>query len=322
MGGLAQDFRYGNASRFGAWNGGAVVRERKVGPPGEVEGEPNRSAAQVVDAVDVADDEVLVGGRGSGEPSGSGSDGAAAPGSGRGPNADAEADAEEEALEELGNEIATIAAGIHAAEYQLLVRLEEFDRRGGWKLSGHRSCAAWLAHRTGKDEGACRQRVRTARVLVTLPLTSAAMERGELSFSKVRAITRLATPETEAEILAFALSVSAKKLEAFVRDARLYGVEDAREYARRQWETRAFVAWTDEHGMIQLRGRMPAADGLPVLRALQAFGLAVHQGAEDGRRPAAAGRRFSPAGGAGAGGRHGGPEDGRAGGARGGGGGG
>ncbi|MEX0890806.1 MAG: DUF222 domain-containing protein, partial [Gemmatimonadota bacterium] len=215
-----------------------------------------------------------------------GSDGGSEHGSDAGSDAAGAApdpESEAEALEELGNEIATIAAGIHAAEYQLLVRLAEFDRRGGWKLSGHRSCAAWLAHRTGKDEGACRQRVRTARVLVTLPLTSAAMERGELSFTKARALTRLATPETEAAILKYALSVSAKKLEAFVRDARLYGQTDPREYARRQWEAREFVAWMDEHGMVRFRGRMPAADGLPVMRALQAFGLAVHQGAEDGR---------------------------------------
>jgi len=294
MGGRKQDFRYGYAGGSGQWNGGAVVRERKVGPPAEVDVETKRSGAEVVD------DEARAGGRGSAEPSGHdpehgsgaetsrGSAEPSGPDSERGSDPadtapDPDPDAEAEALEELGNEIATIAAGIHAAEYQLLVRLAEFDRRGGWKLTGHRTCAAWLAHRTGKDEGACRQRVRTARVLVKLPLTSAAMERGELSFTKARAITRLAKPETEADILEYALSVSAKKLEAFVRDARLYGNVDAREYARRQWEAREFVAWTDEHGMVHFSGRMPAVDGLPVMRALQAFGLAVHQGADDGR---------------------------------------
>jgi len=273
MGGRTQDFRYGYAGGSGAWNGAAVVRERRVGPPGDADRETKRPVA------DVEDDEARAGGRGSAEPSGHDSEHGSDPAANSAPDPEAEAGA----LEKLGNEIATIAAGIHAAEYQLLVRLAEFDRRGGWKLAGHRTCAAWLAHRTGKDEGACRQRVRTARVLVKLPLTSAAMEQGELSFTKARAITRLAKPETEADILEYGLSVSAKKLEAFVRDARLYGQVNAREYARRQWEAREFVAWTDEHGMIKFRGRMPAVDGLPVLRALQAFGLAVHRGAEDGR---------------------------------------
>ncbi|MEX0892775.1 MAG: DUF222 domain-containing protein, partial [Gemmatimonadota bacterium] len=303
MGGRARDFTYGHAGGSGAWHGGAVVRERKVGLPGEVDGTADPVTEQV--EADAANGHVRADGRGSAEPSEldsahgsstetsrgsaepSAPDSELTPGSERGadPAADTapDPDAEAESLEELGNEIATIAAGIHAAEYQLLVRLEEFDRRGGWQLTGHRSCAAWLAHRAGKDEGACRQRVRAARVLVTLPLTSAAMERGELSFTKVRALTRLATPETEAAILEYALSVSAKKLEAFVRDARLYGHVDAREYARRQWEAREFVAWVDEHGMVQFRGRMPAVDGLPVMRVLQGFGLAVHQGAEDGR---------------------------------------
>ncbi|MEX2609677.1 MAG: hypothetical protein WEA24_07000, partial [Gemmatimonadota bacterium] len=63
---------------------------------------------------------------------------------------------ENDELEELGNEIATIAAHIHAAEYQLLVKLAEFDRRQGWEVCGFRNCAAWLAFRTGMSTGACR----------------------------------------------------------------------------------------------------------------------------------------------------------------------
>ncbi|MEX2608721.1 MAG: DUF222 domain-containing protein, partial [Gemmatimonadota bacterium] len=104
---------------------------------------------------------------------------------------------ENDELEELGNEIATIAAHIHAAEYQLLVKLAEFDRRQGWEVCGFRNCAAWLDFRTGISRGACRERVRVARALEQLPKISAAMARGELSFSQVRALTRVATPENE-----------------------------------------------------------------------------------------------------------------------------
>ncbi|HUP53573.1 MAG TPA: hypothetical protein VM198_13915, partial [Longimicrobiales bacterium] len=63
-----------------------------------------------------------------------------------------------DALEELGDEIATLAAHIHAATHRLLVLIADFDRRGGWELDGHRSCAHWLAFRTGIDMGAAREK--------------------------------------------------------------------------------------------------------------------------------------------------------------------
>ena len=88
-------------------------------------------------------------------------------------------------LETLGDEIATLAAHIHAATHHLLVLLARFDHLRGWEVEGHASCAHWLAFRTGIDLGAAREKVRAARALVDLPETGAAMARGELSFSKV-----------------------------------------------------------------------------------------------------------------------------------------
>ena len=99
-----------------------------------------------------------------------------------------------DALEELGDEIATLAAHIHAATHRLLVLIADFDRRGGWEIDGQRSCAHWLAFRTGIDMGAAREKVRTARALVGLPETSASMARGELSFSQVRALAAWPRP--------------------------------------------------------------------------------------------------------------------------------
>ena len=89
--------------------------------------------------------------------------------------------AEVDALEELEEEIVLLAAHLHAAEHRFLTLVAEFDRRQGWKLAGHRSCAHWLAFRCGYDLGTARERVRAARALVDLPETSAAMSRGELS---------------------------------------------------------------------------------------------------------------------------------------------
>jgi hypothetical protein len=73
--------------------------------------------------------------------------------------------------------------------------IREFDARGGWS-NGFRSCAEWLSWRVNLDLGAAQQKVRVARALGTLPRLAQALARGELSYAKVRALTRVATPET------------------------------------------------------------------------------------------------------------------------------
>src|SRR5688572_33211929 len=97
---------------------------------------------------------------------------------------------------QLGDAIATLAARLHAATYELLVLLREFDACAGWN-NGCLSCAHWLHWRTGIDLGAAREKVRVARALAILPRISAAMQRGALSYAKVRALTRIATPANE-----------------------------------------------------------------------------------------------------------------------------
>jgi hypothetical protein len=82
-----------------------------------------------------------------------------------------------------------------AANHRLLLLIAEFDRREGWALGGFPSCAHFLNVRTGVGLVAAREKVRVARALEGLPQISAAMSRGELSYSKVRAATRIATPE-------------------------------------------------------------------------------------------------------------------------------
>ncbi len=104
------------------------------------------------------------------------------------------------ALERLGDEIAELSAHLDAATARLLALIRDFDARGGWN-TGFRSCAHWLSWRVGLDLGAARERVRVARALGTLPRLAEALARGELSYAKVRALTRVATPETEARLL-------------------------------------------------------------------------------------------------------------------------
>ena len=173
-------------------------------------------------------------------------------------------------IEELGEEIVVLSAHIHAAEHRLLVLVEEYDRRRGWELGGHRSCAHWLAFSTGIRLGTAREKVRAARALVDLPETSAAMQRGELSFCAVRALTRVATPENEADLLDLARGCTAAQMERIVRGFRLGSRQDeaAREQARQ--ESREFSVFPDEEGVYVVRGRLTPEIGALLMRAVEA----------------------------------------------------
>jgi Domain of unknown function (DUF222) len=112
----------------------------------------------------------------------------------------------------LGDEIARLSAEVDVATARLLTLIREFDDRQGWRNGGFRTCADWLAWRVGLDIVAARERVRIARALGTLPILAGALERGELSYTKVRALTRIATPETEARLLAMGRTITAAQI--------------------------------------------------------------------------------------------------------------
>lgn len=179
-------------------------------------------------------------------------------------------------LDRLGNEIAELSAHIQAATYQLLVLIREFDNRGGWG-TGFRSCAHWLNWRTGLDLGAAREKVRVAHALADLPVLSRAAQRGELSYSKVRALTRVATPDNEAELLAFAVSGTAAHVEALVRAWRRVDRFADMDQARRIIEHRQLSTFTDEDGMLVLRARLAPEVGAVLLKALEAAMEVLYQ---------------------------------------------
>src|SRR5689334_9854436 len=122
-------------------------------------------------------------------------------------------------LERLGDQIAELSAHLDAATARLLDLIRDFDARGGWG-NGFPSCAAWLSWRVGLEPRAARERVRVARALGTLPRLARALARGELSYSKVRALTRVATPETEARLLGVGRAGTAEHVERIVRGWR------------------------------------------------------------------------------------------------------
>ncbi len=184
-----------------------------------------------------------------------------------------------EDLDTLGERIAELSARIQAATCRLLGMIREFDARGGWD-SGFRSCAHWLNWRLGMDLGAARERVRVARALGALPETSAAMARGELSYSKVRAISRVATPENETELLDFARAGTAAHVEKLVRLWRRVDRLEELEQEERRRHCRALQVWTDDDGMVVVRGRLTPEAGAALLRALDAAREKLYDPAE------------------------------------------
>ena len=172
--------------------------------------------------------------------------------------------------EGLGNDIAELSARIQAATYELLVMIRAFDEREGW--SGFKSCAHWLNWRTGLALGAAREKVRVARALGDLPLLSDAMRHGRISYSKVRALTRVATPANERRLLHFAECAPASYVERLARAwCRVDRVEEAAD-ERRRHERRQLTTWVDDDGMVVIRGRLSPEVGSVVRRALEAAG--------------------------------------------------
>ncbi len=108
-------------------------------------------------------------------------------------------------IDDLDSAIVSLAARINASSYELLVLIRRFDERAGWLKWGFINCSDWLHWRCDLSLSAAREKVRVAHAMKTLPAITSAFSSGELSYSKVRALTRVATLDNEDALLAFAL---------------------------------------------------------------------------------------------------------------------
>src|SRR6266542_5744748 len=179
-------------------------------------------------------------------------------------------------VDQLGHEIAALSAHLEAATARLLDLIREFDVREGWN-HGFRSCAHWLAWRASMDLGAARERVRVARALPPLPRIADAFAHGELSYAKVRALTRVATAETEERLLAVGRAGSADQVERIVRGwRRVDRIAEAREDTYRH-KSRSLRVYQDEDGMVVVRGRLTPDQGAVFTQALAAARETVYQ---------------------------------------------
>ena len=184
-------------------------------------------------------------------------------------------------LDQLGERIAEQAAHLDAAMHRLLADLREFDQRGGWHVQGAMSCAHWLAWRVSWDLGTARDRVRVARKLAEFSAIDDALRRGEISYSKVRAMVRVATPANEQLLLEHARLMTAAHLEKLCRKYALVqrhgqdvrpGDDVQRRYVRRR---------DTEDGMVKIEAVLHAEEAELVWTMLN------HAAAQLARQPGA-----------------------------------
>jgi hypothetical protein len=187
----------------------------------------------------------------------------------------------------LGERCAHAYMQADALHYRAMKLLAEFHRRSGWEDTGFGSTAEWLAWRIGIKPGAARERLRTALALEQLPLTAEAMKNGELSFTKVRALTRVARPDNETTLLEFARAGSAANLERVVRGWKALDRKSEVTAEQIRHRSRRFSAWVDDDGMVVVKGRLDPEVGALFMRAVEAAGDALYrQDARHGERKA------------------------------------
>jgi len=198
---------------------------------------------------------------------------------------EAPASLDPDALEDVGEEIATLAAHLHAGMRRYLSLVAWFDRNEGWKPAGQATCAHWLSEVTGHDLGTAREHVRVARALQALPETGAAMGRGALSFAQVRALSRVATPENETDLLELAEGCTAAVLERVVRAWKKHDRKDEAEWERQCHASRSLSVSPGDDGMYEVRGRVDPEVGAVLMRALEAASDALYRNERGGGSP-------------------------------------
>lgn len=170
---------------------------------------------------------------------------------------------------QLEAEICTMAGHIAAATCRFLDLILDFDERRGWASWDMRSCAAWLSWKCQLSPKTARDQLRTARALQTLPVLHEEFAAGRFSYSKVRAVARIATPETEAGLVEMTSLMTAAQADRFCAavGSCIPGEEDDEPAG-----PRSALRWRFDEttGELSMTVRLPPADGAVVLQALRA----------------------------------------------------
>jgi hypothetical protein len=185
-------------------------------------------------------------------------------------------------LELIEHEICELSAHMAVNMCHWLQLVGEFDERRGWAEWGVYSCAHWLSWRCAVALRAGREQVRVARCLRNLPLITDEFAAGRLSYSKVRAMTRVATPDNEEYLVMLGIHATGAQLEKIVSAYR--GVLNATTGGAQDAHSRRHVYWAhDVDGSLLIQARLPADEGAVLMAALaQADAIAL---AESDDRP-------------------------------------
>ena len=167
---------------------------------------------------------------------------------------------------ELRRAVTRMAAHINLADWRFIKLIAAMERSRGWREGGYCNLGNWLDHRCGLGPCAARERIRIGRALAKLPRIDEAFRDSVISYSKVRAITRVATPDTDAMLLAIAEGSSAAQLESLVRTYERVGKSDS---GRASSEQRRSLSWYYDDGMLVITAAVPAERGALVIKALQ-----------------------------------------------------
>jgi hypothetical protein len=172
-------------------------------------------------------------------------------------------------IDKLESQITELAAHINAATYSFLVLIRKYDQSKGWVSPGMQSCAHWLNWKCGTSLGTAREKLRVAHALESLPKISKAFRKGRLSFSKVRAMTRVATEKNEDYLMMIAKHGTAHHVERLVRNYRKVKRIEALELENKRFDQRELNWFVDDDGYGVLRGRFTAEQGAVIQKSLE-----------------------------------------------------
>ncbi len=167
-----------------------------------------------------------------------------------------------------GAELATLGREINANQYRVVHVAARFDEGLEWFRHGHRSASAWIAARLQIQSSTAREWIRVGHALRHLPLIDAAFASQELSYAKVRILTRWAEEDNEAHLLGLARERSANRLSVAIAKAFADGGETDAERDARLHDERSFTTWTDGDGMTVMRMVLSPSVAKPVIAAV------------------------------------------------------
>ena len=172
-------------------------------------------------------------------------------------------------LDELEADIISLSSHLNATEYEILVLIREFDLRQGWKPYHFNNCAEWLNMKCGIAPGTAREKIRVANALFDLAATSEAFQKGDLSYSKARELTRIATPANEEKLLDYAIPATALQVENHCRELRNVKRDVSTVDANRLHKQRYLSRSLHGDGSMTISVQLPKESGDLVMKALE-----------------------------------------------------